>query len=64
MALSIGPSNTAVAVSSAWLAVVSLLVIVVAAEFAWPLTPLPLLIAAAIWLGVLTVPRQPSAALP
>ena len=40
-----------------------LLGIVLAAEFAWPLTPLPLLLAVAVWLGILTVPRQRAAVL-
>ena len=37
----------------AWLAVVA-----VAGELAWPLTPLPMLIALAVWLAFLIVPRR------
>jgi hypothetical protein len=40
-----------------------LLVIVLAAEFAWPLTPLPLLLAVAVWFGILITPRKRSAVL-
>jgi hypothetical protein len=45
--------------SQRWL----LLVIVIAGEFAWPLTPLPLLVGVAVWLAVLAAPpRQPAVA--
>ena len=35
-----------------------LLVIVLAAEFAWPLTPLPLLVGVTVWFAILIVPRK------
>jgi hypothetical protein len=35
-----------------------LLVVAAAAELAWPLGPLPVLIAIAVWFGILVVPRQ------
>jgi len=35
-----------------------LLVIVLAAEFAWPLTPLPLLVGVAVWFAILIAPRR------
>jgi hypothetical protein len=38
-----------------------LLVIALTAEFAWPLTPLPLLVAVTVWFGILAAPRKPSA---
>ncbi len=37
-----------------------LLVIAIAGEFAWPLTPLPLLVAVAVWFVILSVRQQPS----
>ena len=41
-----------------------LLVVAVAAEFAWPLGPLPILIAVAIWMAFLMVPSQSRLAMP
>ncbi len=41
----------------AWLVVVALTI-----ELAWPLTPLPLLIAVAVWFGFLCVPKRSEAA--
>ena len=38
-----------------------MLVVVIAGEFAWPLTPLPILIGVAVWFAaVLTPSRRPS----
>jgi hypothetical protein len=37
-----------------------LLVIAIAGEFAWPLTPLPILIAMTVWFAVLGMPRKAS----
>ena len=39
-----------------------LLAIAVAGEFAWPLTPLPLLVATGAWFGFLVAPRKVSRA--
>jgi glycosyl transferase family 87 len=39
-----------------------LLLVVLAGEFAWPLTPLPLLIGVAVWFAVLVAPRQATTA--
>jgi hypothetical protein len=41
-----------------------LLVVVVAAEFAWPLGPLPILIAVAVWMAFLVVPSRSGLAVP
>ncbi len=37
-----------------------LLVIVIAGEFAWPLTPLPILIGMTVWFAILAMPRKAS----
>jgi hypothetical protein len=37
-----------------------LLVIAIAGEFAWPLTPLPLLLGVGVWLAALATPARPA----